>query len=184
MLSHTSPTHLMHIMCMFSCGYQELIFIRNSGAYMGGIFGLIQMLIWIPLHNVGTLRTHMHMIDTCSRRDIVRPHLFVHTHPCYYVLTRVHVHASCPCRCTCTCTHTHTFVTCCTCHMTCHLCPSTLHVTHHIRHESDLVSPHLWFHPRSAHQLARTQDDLPADRTTTPVWHTVVSMAVMMLVVL
>jgi len=29
------------------CGYQELCFIRNSGAYMGGLFGLIQMAVWI-----------------------------------------------------------------------------------------------------------------------------------------
>ncbi|CEG44862.1 Protein of unknown function DUF445, transmembrane [Plasmopara halstedii] len=29
-----------------TCGYSELAFIRNSGAYMGGIFGLIQMGIW------------------------------------------------------------------------------------------------------------------------------------------
>jgi hypothetical protein len=30
-----------------SCGYQELCFIRNSGATMGGIFGLVQMTIWM-----------------------------------------------------------------------------------------------------------------------------------------
>ncbi|KAF1777812.1 Protein of unknown function DUF445 [Phytophthora cactorum] len=29
-----------------TCGYSELAFIRNSGAYMGGIFGLMQMGIW------------------------------------------------------------------------------------------------------------------------------------------
>uniref|UniRef100_A0AAV1TJN7 DUF445 domain-containing protein n=1 Tax=Peronospora matthiolae TaxID=2874970 RepID=A0AAV1TJN7_9STRA len=28
------------------CGYSELAFIRNSGAYMGGIFGLMQMGVW------------------------------------------------------------------------------------------------------------------------------------------
>ncbi|CAI5737126.1 unnamed protein product [Hyaloperonospora brassicae] len=28
------------------CGYSELTFIRNSGAYMGGIFGLMQMGVW------------------------------------------------------------------------------------------------------------------------------------------
>lgn len=30
-----------------SCGYKELVFIRNSGAVMGGIFGFIQMIIWL-----------------------------------------------------------------------------------------------------------------------------------------
>ena len=30
-----------------SCGYKELVFIRNSGAYMGGLFGFIQMIIWL-----------------------------------------------------------------------------------------------------------------------------------------
>ena len=30
-----------------SCGHKELSFIRNSGAYMGGLFGLVQMVIWI-----------------------------------------------------------------------------------------------------------------------------------------
>ncbi|TDH67591.1 hypothetical protein CCR75_006211 [Bremia lactucae] len=29
-----------------TCGYSELAFIRNSGAYMGGLFGLMQMGIW------------------------------------------------------------------------------------------------------------------------------------------
>jgi len=29
------------------CGYQELAFIRNSGAYMGFIFGVVQMILWI-----------------------------------------------------------------------------------------------------------------------------------------
>lgn len=29
-----------------TCGYSELAFIRNSGAYMGGIFGLMQMGLW------------------------------------------------------------------------------------------------------------------------------------------
>lgn len=29
-----------------TCGYAELAFIRNSGAYMGGLFGLMQMIIW------------------------------------------------------------------------------------------------------------------------------------------
>lgn len=29
-----------------TCGYSELAFIRNSGAYMGGIFGLMQMALW------------------------------------------------------------------------------------------------------------------------------------------
>jgi uncharacterized membrane protein YheB (UPF0754 family) len=29
-----------------TCGYQELAFIRNSGAYMGGLFGLMQMGLW------------------------------------------------------------------------------------------------------------------------------------------
>jgi uncharacterized membrane protein YheB (UPF0754 family) len=30
-----------------ACGYQELCFIRNSGATMGGIFGFTQMIIWM-----------------------------------------------------------------------------------------------------------------------------------------
>ncbi|OQS03838.1 hypothetical protein THRCLA_03871 [Thraustotheca clavata] len=30
-----------------TCGYKELAFIRNSGAYMGGIFGLIQMGLYL-----------------------------------------------------------------------------------------------------------------------------------------
>lgn len=29
-----------------TCGYNELAFIRNSGVYMGGIFGLLQMGLW------------------------------------------------------------------------------------------------------------------------------------------
>lgn len=29
-----------------TCGYSELAFIRNSGAYMGGLFGLMQMGLW------------------------------------------------------------------------------------------------------------------------------------------
>lgn len=29
-----------------TCGYSELCFIRNSGAWWGGIFGLIQMVVW------------------------------------------------------------------------------------------------------------------------------------------
>merc|ERR1712216_591654 len=29
------------------CGYKELIFIRNSGAYMGGLFGLVQLVIYL-----------------------------------------------------------------------------------------------------------------------------------------
>jgi len=29
------------------CGHAELSFIRNSGAYMGGLFGAVQMIIWI-----------------------------------------------------------------------------------------------------------------------------------------
>lgn len=34
------------------CGTQELKFIRNSGAYMGGIFGLIQMAVWRFFHPI------------------------------------------------------------------------------------------------------------------------------------
>ena len=32
------------------CGRKELCFIRNSGATMGGIFGLIQMIVWLFWH--------------------------------------------------------------------------------------------------------------------------------------
>ena len=32
------------------CGWDELCFIRDCGAFLGGFFGFIQMLIWIPLH--------------------------------------------------------------------------------------------------------------------------------------
>ena len=32
------------------CGWDELCFIRDCGALLGGFFGLIQMLIWIPFH--------------------------------------------------------------------------------------------------------------------------------------
>ncbi|GMI17493.1 hypothetical protein TrLO_g6034 [Triparma laevis f. longispina] len=32
------------------CGWDELCFIRDCGAILGGFFGLLQMLLWIPLH--------------------------------------------------------------------------------------------------------------------------------------
>ncbi len=32
------------------CGWDELCFIRDCGAILGGFFGFLQMLIWIPLH--------------------------------------------------------------------------------------------------------------------------------------
>lgn len=32
-----------------TCGYAELCFIRNTGAYMGGFFGLVQMIVWHTL---------------------------------------------------------------------------------------------------------------------------------------
>ena len=32
------------------CGYQELVFIRNSGATLGFLFGFIQMMIWVFWH--------------------------------------------------------------------------------------------------------------------------------------
>ena len=33
-----------------SCGWNELCFIRDCGAILGGLFGFIQMLLWIPAH--------------------------------------------------------------------------------------------------------------------------------------
>eukprot|EP00930_Biecheleria_cincta_P055532 TRINITY_DN41849_c0_g1_i1.p1 TRINITY_DN41849_c0_g1~~TRINITY_DN41849_c0_g1_i1.p1 ORF type:complete len:447 (+),score=63.29 TRINITY_DN41849_c0_g1_i1:42-1343(+) len=30
-----------------TCGYNELVFVRDSGAYMGGIFGCVQVVLWI-----------------------------------------------------------------------------------------------------------------------------------------
>ncbi|GMI32403.1 hypothetical protein TrRE_jg4312 [Triparma retinervis] len=32
------------------CGWDELCFIRDCGAVLGGLFGFLQMLLWIPLH--------------------------------------------------------------------------------------------------------------------------------------
>jgi len=32
------------------CGWDELCFIRDCGAILGGFFGFVQMCIWIPLH--------------------------------------------------------------------------------------------------------------------------------------
>ena len=32
------------------CGYQELVFIRNSGATLGFLFGFVQMIIWAFWH--------------------------------------------------------------------------------------------------------------------------------------
>lgn len=42
----TRDPHLLNN-TFITCGYKELAFIRNSGAYMGGIFGFIQMVIWV-----------------------------------------------------------------------------------------------------------------------------------------
>ena len=42
----------------FRCGRKELIFIRNSGATMGGIFGLLQMVIWVFWHPAKDVPLH------------------------------------------------------------------------------------------------------------------------------
>lgn len=39
------PALLNHM--FISCGYNELQFIRDCGAYMGGIFGVVQVILWI-----------------------------------------------------------------------------------------------------------------------------------------
>eukprot|EP00927_Polykrikos_kofoidii_P076718 TRINITY_DN73758_c0_g1_i1.p1 TRINITY_DN73758_c0_g1~~TRINITY_DN73758_c0_g1_i1.p1 ORF type:complete len:484 (+),score=75.25 TRINITY_DN73758_c0_g1_i1:83-1534(+) len=39
------PALLNHM--FISCGYQELVFIRNCGAWMGGLFGICQVVLWI-----------------------------------------------------------------------------------------------------------------------------------------
>merc|ERR1711971_229537 len=40
----SNPQLLNHM--FIECGYNELVFIRNCGAYMGGVFGIVQVLIW------------------------------------------------------------------------------------------------------------------------------------------
>merc|ERR1719277_1990788 len=39
------PELLNHM--FIQCGYQELVFIRDCGAYMGGFFGVLQVVLWI-----------------------------------------------------------------------------------------------------------------------------------------
>jgi len=39
------PNLLNHM--FIKCGYKELVFIRDCGAYMGGVFGCIQVALWI-----------------------------------------------------------------------------------------------------------------------------------------
>jgi len=41
----SEPALLNHM--FISCGYEELNFIRDCGAYMGGIFGIVQVGLWI-----------------------------------------------------------------------------------------------------------------------------------------
>ena len=54
--AHHNCTLLNEI--FIQCGYQELVFIRNSGATMGGLFGLLQMVIWIFWHPVEDVPLH------------------------------------------------------------------------------------------------------------------------------
>jgi len=41
----TEPALLNHM--FVSCGYEELVFIRDCGAYMGGVFGIVQVGLWL-----------------------------------------------------------------------------------------------------------------------------------------
>jgi len=41
----SAPALLNHM--FISCGFSELRFIRNSGAYMGGAFGIVQVCLWV-----------------------------------------------------------------------------------------------------------------------------------------
>lgn len=49
-----------------ACGHKELSFIRNSGAYMGGLFGVVQMTIWFFWSNVWLLPTFGFVVGTLT----------------------------------------------------------------------------------------------------------------------
>ena len=49
-----------------SCGYKELSFIRNSGAWMGGVFGLLQMALWIFYSNKWLLPAFGFVVGTLT----------------------------------------------------------------------------------------------------------------------
>lgn len=48
------------------CGYQELCFIRNSGATMGGLFGIVQMIIFIFYKGSWILPTFGFVVGTIT----------------------------------------------------------------------------------------------------------------------
>jgi uncharacterized membrane protein YheB (UPF0754 family) len=50
-VSHFCKDTQLLVNMFISCGYQELVFIRNSGAWMGFLFGLLQMGLWFFYSN-------------------------------------------------------------------------------------------------------------------------------------
>ena len=49
-----------------ACGHKELSFIRNSGAYMGGVFGIVQMTVWFFWSNQWMLPAFGFVVGTLT----------------------------------------------------------------------------------------------------------------------